>query len=72
MNKFLWNIKMFLLKIRYPKAGHYERCCLVAGYSKKLIDNMVKQNIKDGVYLGRVTEKWIREETCYEDMTYWE
>lgn len=65
----LWKFKMFLLKLRYPKAGYYERVCLAAGYPRNLIDDMVEKAIKDG-WIEK-NDKYGREEVCYEEVSYW-
>ncbi|WP_342515508.1 hypothetical protein [Sutcliffiella sp. FSL R7-0096] len=75
MNKFRelkWKFQMFFMKFRYPKAGYYERMCLVAGYTKQDIDEMVQNDINDGLYDGKVNDQWIREGACEEEASCWE
>jgi hypothetical protein len=61
-DEFKWELKMFLMKVRYPKAGYWERCCLAAGYTKKTIDTMVEEAIKDG-WIEK-NDRFGREEVC--------
>lgn len=61
MKLLIWNIKMFLMRILYPKVGHYERMCLVAGYKQSDIDIWVEEEKKDGAY---ASEAEMREDLC--------
>ncbi|NMH68578.1 hypothetical protein HF072_07260 [Bacillus sp. RO3] len=71
MKIVIWKLKMLIAKLKHPGAGYYERMCLVGGYTKKDIDNMVREAIKRGECGGSAADKWIREEVCYEDITCW-
>lgn len=68
--KMSFEVKIHMLKLKYPKAGYYERMCLAGGYTKKQIDEMVRNALKDG---------WIenngpvcREEVCETEVSCWE
>lgn len=69
MKKIWWRIRMALTKIRHPKAGYYERMCLVAGYKKSDIDYWLKKEKENGVY---ASDSEIREDLCETEVSYWE
>lgn len=71
MKLMIWKLKMLVAKLKHPGAGYYERMCLVGGYTKKDIDSMVSESIVRGEYEGSLTDKWLREEVCYEDISCW-
>jgi hypothetical protein len=71
LKKVIWKLEMLVMKLKYPKAGYYERMCLAGGYTVEDIDGMVEESILRGEYIGTVNDKWLREEVCYEDITCW-
>jgi hypothetical protein len=60
--KFHWNLKRLLIKFTHRNAGHCERMCLAAGYSKDEINKMVENTIKDG-WVDK-NDSNVREEVC--------
>jgi len=69
MKDLKWRIKMFFTKIRYPKAGHYERICITA-YGKKAVEEMIENAVMSGWIVEGDREG--REEVCATDVGYWE
>lgn len=68
--KMSFELKIRLMKLKYPKAGYYERMCLVGGYTKEQIQKMVEEAIKDGWIESNDFEG--REEVCETEISYWE
>ncbi|MGF7535232.1 hypothetical protein AAGG74_16380 [Bacillus mexicanus] len=65
-----WKSKMYLLKLKYPEMGYYERMCRVAGYSEQDINDMVNEAINTLDY--DKDDPSIREEICQDEVSYWE
>jgi len=69
MKLLIWKIKVFLMKLRYPSAGYYERMCLVAGYKRSDIDRWVDEEKRIGAYASDVE---MREDLCESEVGCWE
>lgn len=65
-----WKSKMFLMKLKNPEMGYYERMCRVAGYSEQDINDMVNEAINTLDY--DKDDPSIREEICQDEVSYWE
>jgi hypothetical protein len=68
MKLFIWKIQMLSMKVRFPKAGYYERMCLVAGYKRSDIDVWVEEEKRYGVY---ASDAEMREDWCEEEVGCW-
>ena len=69
MRNLIFKIKMAIAKIKYPNAGYYERLCLINGYTKKDIDEMVERAVMEGWIIEG--DKYGREEVCETEVSYW-
>ena len=69
MDKLMWRVKMFVAKLRHPNAGYYERLCLINGFSKRDINEW----IRDAISKGEITENNLknREDICSSEVSYW-
>lgn len=66
-----WRIKIFLLKLRYPKAGYYTRIVLANNFTIQEIDKWVEEEIYDkDTYVATIHE--LREYVCEVETSYWD
>jgi hypothetical protein len=72
LSLLVWKAKRVLLKVRYPKAGYYERMCLASGCKRSDIDKWIDEGKKAGMFSSDSDDAEIREEYCEDEVSCWD